>query len=202
MLQRVGRRRYCCRFPESGLLGPNVRYSGNPDPVGDVAMAEESEKRRVFAENIGASLVVRLRAKMLDDKDLNQLTELVEPAGPSSGISVIVLDMSRVQILSSLALGILVALTEKCQKQKQQLKLAEVVPPVLDVIKLTHLDRVLHLSDTVDVAIDSRPDSPAIPRHSHLSRGPCLHGPQSFYCSQETITIVSRPINPLGGRKT
>lgn len=117
-------------------------------------MAEESDKRRVFADKIGASLVVRLRAKMLDDKDLNQLTEIVEPAGPSSGVTAIVLDMSRVQILSSLALGILVALTEKCQKRKQQLKLAETLPPVLDVIKLTHLDRVLHLSDTVDVALE------------------------------------------------
>ena len=36
--------------------------------------------------------------------------------------------MSKVTILSSLAMGILVELTEKCKRRKQNLKLAEVAP--------------------------------------------------------------------------
>ncbi len=118
------------------------------------AMAEESETKRISSETIGQTLVVRLKMKMMDDKDLAALTELMEPIGPSSGIHVIVLDMSKVQILSSLAMGILVELTEKCKRRQQNLKLAEVVPSALQAIKLTHLDRVLHLSDAVDCAIE------------------------------------------------
>jgi anti-anti-sigma factor len=118
------------------------------------AMAEESETKRISAETIGQTLVVRLKMKMMDDKDLSALGELIEPAGPSTGIHVIVLDMSKVTILSSLAMGILVELTEKCKRRKQNLKLAEVAASAMQAIKLTHLDRVLHLSDTVDVAIE------------------------------------------------
>jgi anti-anti-sigma factor len=117
-------------------------------------MAEEADTRRIVTETIGQTLVMRLRAKMMDDKDLALLGELIEPAGPSTGAKVIVLDMSRVQILSSLAMGILVELTEKCKRRHQNLKLAEVTPSAMQAIKVTHLDRVLHLSDTVDVAIE------------------------------------------------
>lgn len=117
-------------------------------------MAEETESKRISSETIGQTLVVRLRMKMMDDKDLAALAELLEPVGPSSGIHVIVLDMSKVQILSSLAMGILVELTEKCKRRQQNLKLAEVVPAALQAIKLTHLDRVLHLSDAVECAIE------------------------------------------------
>jgi anti-anti-sigma factor len=120
------------------------------------AMAEESEatRQRMTTETIGQTLVVRLRMKMMDDKDLGNLTGLIEPIGPSSGIHVIVLDMSKVQILSSLAMGILVELSEKCKRRQQNLKLAELVPAAMQAIKLTHLDRVLHLSDSVDCAIE------------------------------------------------
>src|SRR3954451_24079095 len=118
------------------------------------AMAEEADIRRIWTENIGQTMVVRLRLKMMDDKDLNVLADLIEPVGPSTGIKVIVLDMSRIQILSSLAMGILVELTEKCKRRDQTMKLAEVLPSAVQAIKLTHLDRVLHLSDTVEVAVE------------------------------------------------
>lgn len=117
-------------------------------------MAEESDIRRIWTEEVGQSMIVRLRVKMLDDKDLGVLGDLIEPAGPSTGVKVIILDMSKVQILSSLVMGILVELTEKCKRRKQDLKLAELLPAPLGAIKLTHLDRVLHLSDNVDVAIE------------------------------------------------
>ena len=117
-------------------------------------MAEEAETKRMTTEMIGQTLVVRLKMKMMDDKDLANLAAEIEPIGPSSGIHVIVLDMSKVQILSSLAMGILVELTEKCKRRNQNLKLAEVVPAALHAIKVTHLDRVLHLSDAVDCAIE------------------------------------------------
>jgi anti-anti-sigma factor len=120
------------------------------------AMADETEttKQRITTETIGQSLVVRLRMKMMDDKDLANLTALIEPAGPSTGIHVIVLDMSKVQILSSLAMGILVELSEKCKRRNQNLKLAEILPAAMQALKLTHLDRVLHLSDAVECAIE------------------------------------------------
>ena len=119
-------------------------------------MAEESEaiKQRITTETIGQTLVVRLKMKMMDDKDLANLTALIEPAGPSTGVHVIVLDMSKVQILSSLAMGILVELSEKCKRRNQNLKLAEILPAAMQALKLTHLDRVLHLSDAVECAIE------------------------------------------------
>jgi anti-sigma B factor antagonist len=115
-------------------------------------MAEESEPQRVSIELVGEALVARLNTKMLDDRDLNRLAELIGPAGPNSGVKAIVLDMSRVQFLPSLALGILVKLSDACARRQQQLKLAAVIPQVRDVLKITRLDRILHLSDSVEEA--------------------------------------------------
>ena len=115
-------------------------------------MAEESEAPRVLTERLGESLVVRLKAKMLEHRDLNMAADLIAPAGPASGVKAIVLDLSHVQILSSLAIGIIVKLSDSCEKRQQQLRLAAMLPQVRDVIKITCLDRILHLFDTVEDA--------------------------------------------------
>jgi anti-anti-sigma factor len=116
------------------------------------AMAEESEAPRVWTESIGQALVVRLKAKMLENRDLNLVADLIAPASPGTGVKAIVLDLSHVQILSSLALGVLVKLSDACERRQQELRLAAMLPQVRDVIKLTRLDRILHLFDTVEDA--------------------------------------------------
>ena len=115
-------------------------------------MAEESEGPRVWTEKLGESLVVRLKAKMLEQRDLNMVETLIAPASPGTGVKAIVLDLTHVQFLPSLALGLLVKLSDACERRQQQLRLAAIIPQVRDVLKITRLDRILHLCDTVEEA--------------------------------------------------
>ena len=115
-------------------------------------MAEESKAPRVWTEKVGEFLVVRLKTKVLEDRDLNLVTDLIAPASPSAGVKAIVLDLASVQFMPSLALGVLMKWNEACKRREQELRLAAIVPQVRDVFRITRLDRVLHLFDTVEDA--------------------------------------------------
>jgi anti-sigma B factor antagonist len=117
-------------------------------------MAEESKAPRVLTESIDGCLVVRLKTKVLEDRDLNQVTDLIAPASPSAGVKAIVLDLASVQFMPSLALGVLMKWNEACKRRDQELRLAAIVPQVRDVFRITRLDRVLHLFDTVEDAVN------------------------------------------------
>jgi anti-anti-sigma factor len=101
---------------------------------------------------MGEALVVRLKTKVLEDRDLNLVTELVAPASPATGVKAIVLDLSAVQFLPSLAIGVLMKWSDACKRREQELRLAAPLPQVREVLKITRLDRVLHIFDTVEEA--------------------------------------------------
>ncbi|HTL29413.1 MAG TPA: STAS domain-containing protein [Tepidisphaeraceae bacterium] len=115
-------------------------------------MAEESKAPRVWTEKVGEFLVVRLKTKVLEDRDLNQVTDFIAPASPAAGVKAVVLDLSHVQFMPSLALGVLMKWNDACKRREQELRVAAITPQVRDVMRITRLDRVLHLHDTVDDA--------------------------------------------------
>jgi anti-sigma B factor antagonist len=65
----------------------------------------------------------------------------------------VVIDLSRVQILPSLGLGALVQISNKCKARGQPLKLAAVQPGIRKVFAITRLDRILDLVDSVEAAL-------------------------------------------------
>jgi anti-sigma B factor antagonist len=118
------------------------------DPAGASATSP------ISAERTGQAVVVRPNVKMMDDSALKTLTRLVdETAGPGSGIERVVIDLSRVTILPSLALGLLVGISNTCKERRQALRLAGVQPRIRDVFAITRLDRVFQFADSVEAAI-------------------------------------------------
>ena len=108
----------------------------------------------VPVEKIGQAVVARPQAKLMDDEQLKALAQSIDQvAGADSGVTTVVLDLSRVQLLPSLALGLLVQMSNKCKARQQRLKLAAVVPQVRQVFSMTRLDRVLEFADSVEAAI-------------------------------------------------
>jgi anti-sigma B factor antagonist len=93
---------------------------------------------------------------MLDDESLRALSQAIdEKAGAAaSGVSLVVLDLSRVQLLPSLALGLLVQMSSKCKARQQKLKLAAVQQQVRQVFAITRLDRVFEFAPSVDAALE------------------------------------------------
>jgi anti-anti-sigma factor len=109
----------------------------------------------VAIETKGEAVIARPQAKMMDDAALKALSHAVdEAAGASSGISLVVIDLSRVQIVPSLALGLLVQMSSKCKSRQQKLKLAAVQPMVRQVFAITRLDRIFDFAPTVDAALE------------------------------------------------
>ena len=65
----------------------------------------------------------------------------------------LVVDLSKVQHLSSSALGVLIPLHEKTQKLKGQLVLCGVNPNIMKVFKITRLDKIFSFKRTESDAL-------------------------------------------------
>ena len=104
----------------------------------------------------GSALVARAQVKMIDDEALKSLTRQIDDACTGGGVQLIVLDLSKVMLLPSMALGLLVQMSNKCKAREQRLKLAGVPPQVRQVFTITRLDRVFQFADSVDAALAQR----------------------------------------------
>jgi len=107
----------------------------------------------VAIETTGSAIIARVNLKLFDDKNLKLMEQMIDEAATKPGVTTVVLDMSRVQIVPSLGLGALVQLNKKCRARQQRLKLAGVVPMVRQTMSITKLDRILDLEDSVDAAL-------------------------------------------------
>ena len=116
-------------------------------------MSEESEKKPIAIESRGQVLIGRLPVKFLEDSDLKTLEGLIDKAAAQDPqISTVVVDLSQVTMMPSLALGLLVQMNHKCRARKQQLRLAGIQPAVRKVFSITKLDKIFQISDTVEAA--------------------------------------------------
>jgi anti-anti-sigma factor len=119
--------------------------SDTPDKAAPVTVEKTAD---------GNAIVARANVKMMDDEALKTLTRLVDDACTGSGgVQLVVIDLSKVTIVPSMALGLLVQMSNKCKAREQRLKLAGVPPQVRQVFTITRLDRVFQFADSVDAAL-------------------------------------------------
>jgi anti-anti-sigma factor len=107
----------------------------------------------VTIETRDNAIIARVNLKLFDDKNVKAMNELIGQAAGQPGVIVVVLDMSRVQIMPSLGLGALVTLSYECKARQQRLKLAAVQPQVRQAMSITKLDQIFDLVDTVEAGI-------------------------------------------------
>ena len=108
----------------------------------------------VVVESRDNAVIARVSLKLFDDKNLKVMNQMIDQAATKPGVAVVVLDMSRVQIVPSLGLGALVQLSNKCKARQQRLKLAAVQPQVRQTMSITKLDRILDLVDSVEAGLE------------------------------------------------
>jgi anti-anti-sigma factor len=106
-------------------------------------------------------LTIRLTDERLVDPEVitRVFDDVLAVLGKSEDRNV-VLDFSTVKFMASAMLGKLVQLQKKCQEYKAKLKLAAVSPDILEVFKITKLNKVF----------DIQPDE-ATARKSFSKRG-------------------------------
>jgi anti-anti-sigma factor len=117
-------------------------------------MSETPAPAPITIERTGSAVVARVPLKMLEEKDLKVLGQLVDQSAADPGVTVVVLDLSRVTILPSLGLGALIQISNKCKARQQRLLLASVSPQLRQVFAITRLDRVLEMSESVEKAVE------------------------------------------------
>jgi anti-sigma B factor antagonist len=116
-------------------------------------MSEQASASSFAVEKTSHSVVVRPQVKMMDEGQLKALVGLIdEAAGADPEIALIVLDLARVTILPSLALGRLVQIANNCKARNQGLKLTGLQPQIRKVFAITHLDQVFEIADTAEAA--------------------------------------------------
>ncbi len=91
-------------------------------------------------------------ARLLDEGRIQQVEQEVLQAVDASTESRIVLDFSKVQFMASSMLGKLVAVHKKIKSFKAKLKLANLTPEILEVFKITRLDKVFDIEKDTEAA--------------------------------------------------
>jgi anti-anti-sigma factor len=95
-------------------------------------------------------LVVRVLKSTLDDASTNQLLEDVYAAAPDKPRAPIVIDLTDVKFAPSVALGSLVQLTNSFKFEERRFILIGVSDRIMGPIRVTRLDRVLEIRDSLD----------------------------------------------------
>ena len=118
-------------------------------------MSEKTQTQPIILEKRDNAVIVRPQVKMMDDDQLKALIKVIdEAAGADSGVKLLVLDLSRITILPSLALGLMVQMSRNCKVRDQKLKLAAVQAHIRKVFAVTRLDRVFQFTNSVEAAME------------------------------------------------
>jgi anti-anti-sigma factor len=118
-------------------------------------MSDAPAATPIAIERNGNALVVRVQGKLLAEADYRHLRQLIDQsADPGLGVTVVALDLSRLQLLPSLGLGALVQIRNKCESRQQKLRLAAVPAPIRDVLSVTKLDRLFEITESVEAALE------------------------------------------------
>ena len=107
-------------------------------------------------QQIDKATVVELRtASLMDPMDLQIISESLYKLVDEQDKRKLVLDFERVQYISSQAIGIVLTLNKKLASLPgSKLVLAGVGPRLMELIRITRLDKVLTIKPTQDEAVN------------------------------------------------
>lgn len=107
-------------------------------------------------ENEDVLLVYFTDAKILDEARISQIGQELMAAATSAGQKKkMVLNFHGVQFMSSAMIGKLVLLNKKCKTDEVLLKMCTISPNVMEVFKITKLNKVFEIFDTEEKALKS-----------------------------------------------
>lgn len=92
--------------------------------------------------------------KILDELAIQEIGDELERLAESEAGIRLLLNFRSVEHLSSAALGMLININKKVNARNGRLKLAEINRQILEVFKITQLNRVFQIHDTADQALE------------------------------------------------
>jgi len=103
----------------------------------------------------GATVATLMDEKILQAEQVQSLEQAFMPLVEQNDSIRLVIDFSKVQFLTSSLLGLLIRLNKKVCQNQGRLRLCSIDPKILEIFKITRLDKVLEIcSDRQQALID------------------------------------------------
>ena len=117
-------------------------------------MAQQSSL--IMASKIGdVGIVTFLTSQVLDELNVQQLGNELNELVDKQYLVKLVIDFDKIKFLSSAVLGKLIALNKKITAQKGRLAFCNINPDIMQVFKITKLNKLIPILDDEEKAIKS-----------------------------------------------
>lgn len=104
--------------------------------------------------HIGDVAVVNfLTSQVLDELNVQQLGQELNDLVDKEGKTKLVINFSKIKFLSSAVLGKLISLNKKLSAQKGRLAFCHINSDIMQVFKITRLDKLIPIYDDEDEAV-------------------------------------------------
>lgn len=100
-----------------------------------------TESSFIKAEAAGKAVNLTILSAQVGDREAQIITSEIEAAAQAANWRVAI-DMSQVAFLASAGLGVLVSAHNAAKEAKGKLAVYNLAPSLLDMLKLTHLDKL------------------------------------------------------------
>ncbi|MEN6451843.1 MAG: beta-ketoacyl synthase N-terminal-like domain-containing protein [Thermoguttaceae bacterium] len=92
-------------------------------------------------------------AQLVESSVIDQCCQEISAALDRSEESQVIVDFSRVSFMSSMALGMLIRVNKRCKEYRVALKLSGISTDILQVFKITGMDKIFEIHANVDEAV-------------------------------------------------
>ena len=111
-----------------------------------------SEGSIVTLDSSGLQLVAQVAVEKVGSREAQVIENELRAAAPNRKWK-IVIDLASVTLLASMGLGMLVSLHKACAQNSGKLVICGLRPELLNLLKITHLERVLKIVPDKDAAV-------------------------------------------------
>ncbi len=117
-------------------------------------MEGERKSSLIMASQVGdVGVVSFLTSQVLDEMNVQQLGKELDELVEKQYMIKMVIDFSKIKFLSSAVLGKLISLNKKITAQKGRLAFCNINPEIMQVFKITRLDKLIPICDDEEAAI-------------------------------------------------
>jgi anti-sigma B factor antagonist len=115
-----------------------------------------ADKSPIRSTRHGDVLVIAFAERRITDEVvIHQMGEEVLGLIDAESAPKIVLDFGGVEHLSSAALGVLISVHNRVKSRQGQMRLSAIAKPIFEVFRITKLDRLFQVHESVDQAVKS-----------------------------------------------
>lgn len=121
-------------------------------------MTSSSESRLRVRQQDGITVVEFVDRNILDEANIAHIGDEIGGLVDAQPVPKILISFANVEHLSSAALGTLITINNKIKSKDGQLRLANINEQIIEVFKITRLDRLFQIQPGMQEAIDSFAD--------------------------------------------